>query len=71
MKKSTALVIFGLIQVVFILVAFASGYVVRAAGELNPAALPLLAGQTPDNYPLLAEVRFVVTDSPRTELSDR
>ena len=63
MKKSTALVIFGLIQVVFILVAFASGYVVRAAGELDPATLPLLPGQTPDSYPLLAEVRGLLAAS--------
>lgn len=63
MKKSTALVIFGIIQVVFILVAFGSGYVVRAAAELEPGRLPILPAQTPDNYPLLAEVRGLLSAS--------
>lgn len=64
MKKSTALVTFGIIQVVFILVAFGSGYVVRAAtADGQAAGLPLLTGQTPDNYPLLAEVRGLLKAS--------
>jgi carboxyl-terminal processing protease len=62
MKKSTALVIFGVIQVVFIGVAFLSGYLVRAATSVG--SLPgLLSGATPDTYPLLAEVRGLLAAS--------
>jgi carboxyl-terminal processing protease len=64
MKKSTALVVFGSIQVLFILVAFVSGYVVRAATAAGqPVGLPLLDAQTPDSYPLLAEVRGLLKAS--------
>lgn len=59
MKKSTALVIFGIVQVIFIAVAFVSGYSVRAAA----GGAPWLAGQTPNNYPLLAEVRGLLAAS--------
>ena len=62
MKKSTALAIFGVIQVVFIMVAFVSGYVVRAGTEDSHLAA-ILPGQTPDSYPLLAEVRALLTTS--------
>ena len=62
MKKSTALVIFGVIQIVFIGVAFLSGYLVRAATSVS--SLPgLLAGAAPDTYPLLAEVRGLLAAS--------
>lgn len=59
MKKSTTLVIFGIVQVIFIAVAFVSGYIVRAAA----GGAPWLVGQTPDNYPLLAEVRGLLAAS--------
>ena len=59
MKKSTALVVFGAVQVIFIAVAFISGYIVRA----GTTGAPLLLGQTPANYPLLAEVRGLLAAS--------
>jgi carboxyl-terminal processing protease len=63
MKKSRALLAFGLLQVVFLSVAFLSGYVVRAAddqaGALGWSQLVRTGG---DRYPLLAEVRGLLRD---------
>lgn len=61
MKKSSALVIFGIIQVIFILAAFGSGYVVRAATAETSVGIGSLGGHTPGNYPLLEEVRGLLT----------
>lgn len=61
MKKSTALVVFGVIQVVFIAVAFLAGYMVHAGIGMG---LPsFLTGSAPDTYPLLAEVRGLLESS--------
>jgi carboxyl-terminal processing protease len=64
MKKTSALVVFALIQVVFILVAFVSGYVVHAATAAGQApGFGLVPGQAPGGFPLLAEVRGLLTAS--------
>lgn len=55
MKKSTALVIFAALNVVFLSIAFVGGYVARAWSEAGQApGLPVLTG---NRYALLDEVR--------------
>ena len=61
MKKSTALLTFAILDIFFLLVAFAAGYAVRAVNE--PDAEPpdwLPSRGAGDSYPLLAEVRTLL-----------
>ncbi len=63
MKKSSSLLAFGLLQVVFLSVAFLSGYVVRAAEDQSGTlGWSQIVRPGADRYPLLAEVRGLLHD---------
>jgi carboxyl-terminal processing protease len=56
MKKTTALVVFAAMYVLFLTAAFGAGYVVRAASEIPSQPAASLAARN-QAYPLLGEVR--------------